>query len=219
MEAHSTTQRGATGQYGDVLTKTPAHRPSRRDEIVDAAIMVFSQRGFVDTSIGDVAEAAEVAVTAVYYHFAGKEDLYGAAIAKVLSAVDDVVASVRADDAPADSDTLHRVIDAVWEWVDENPGPATLMHLHTPAATRQAVQLRREFDELHVRRAFAYLDEGADQPSPHRLAVATLAIRTLVDMLIAIHPMRMPGGPLSDCSPTAVRKAVQSMATRLVLTL
>jgi hypothetical protein len=103
--------------------------------------------------------------------------------------------------------------------VDENPGAATLMHLHTPAATRQAVLLRREFDELHVRRAFAYLDEGGDQPSLHRQAVATLAIRTLVDMLIAIHPMRMAGGPLSDCSPTAVRKAVQSMATRLVLTL
>jgi AcrR family transcriptional regulator len=202
-----------------MLMKTPAHRPSRRDEIVDAAIMVFSQRGFVDTSIGDVAEAAEVAVTAVYYHFAGKEDLYGAAISKVLSAVDEVVASVRADDAPADSDTLHQVIDAVWEWVDENPGAATLMHLHTPAATRQAVLLRREFDELHVRRAFAYLDEGGDQPSLHRQAVATLAIRTLVDMLIAIHPMRMAGGPLSDCSPAAVRKAVQSMATRLVLTL
>jgi hypothetical protein len=111
------------------------------------------------------------------------------------------------------------VIDAVWEWVDENPGPATLMHLHTPAATRQAAQLRREFDELHVRRAFAYVHDSSDAPSPHRQAVATLAVRTLVDMLIAIHPMRMPGGPLSNYSPAVVRKAVQSMSTRLVLTL
>ena len=54
-----------------MVTKLPAHRPSRRDEIVDAAIVVFGQRGFVDTSISDIAEAADVAVTAVYYHFAG----------------------------------------------------------------------------------------------------------------------------------------------------
>ena len=202
-----------------MVTKLPAHRPSRRDEIVDAAIIVFARRGFVDTSITDIAVAADVAVTAVYYHFAGKEDLYGAAIRKVLSSVDDVVAGVRADDAPADSDTLHRVIDAVWEWVDENPEPATLMHLHTPAATRQAAQLRGEFDDLHTRRAFAYLDEGVagEHPSAQRLGIATLAVKTLVDVLIAIHPMRMPGGPLGTCSPKALRAAVKSLSTRLVL--
>jgi hypothetical protein len=112
------------------------------------------------------------------------------------------------------------VIDAVWEWVDENPDPAKLMHLHTPAATRQAVQLRREFDELHVRRAFAYLRDGGDDggtPSAQRLALATLAVRTLVDVLIAIHPMRMAGGPLSECSPKTLRAAVKSLSTRLVL--
>ncbi len=36
----------------------PAHRPSRRDEILDAAIAVFAAQGFVDTSISDVAEQA-----------------------------------------------------------------------------------------------------------------------------------------------------------------
>jgi AcrR family transcriptional regulator len=200
-----------------MVAKPPAHRPSRRDDIVDAAISEFSRCGFVDASISEIAAAAGVAVTAVYYHFAGKEDLYGAAITSVLASVDQVVASVRPDDA-VDDDTLHRVIDAVWEWVDDNPEPATLMHLHTPAATRQAMQLRREFDDLHVQRAFAYTGSADDGqgPSSRRKAIATLSVRTLVDVLIAIHPMRMPGGPLSDCSPTALRKAVKSLSTRLV---
>ena len=200
------------------MTKLPAHRPSRRDDIVDAAISVFARRGFVDTSIGDIAEAADVAVTAVYYHFAGKEDLYGAAIAKVLHQIDEIVARIRADDAPAESDTLDRIIDAVWDWVDENPDPAKLVHLHTPAATRQAAQLRREFDELHVRRAFAYLEDSADAATtaPQRLAVATLALRTLVDVSIAIHPMRMPGGPLSGCSPKTLRRSMKEISARLI---
>jgi len=200
------------------VTKLPAHRPSRRDDIVDAAISVFARRGFVDTSIGDIADAADVAVTAVYYHFAGKEDLYGAAIAKVLHQIDEIVARIRADDAPAESDTLDRIIDAVWDWVDENPDPAKLVHLHTPAATRQAAQLRREFDELHVRRAFAYLEDSADAATtaPQRLAVATLALRTLVDVSIAIHPMRMPGGPLSGCSPKTLRRSMKEISARLI---
>jgi len=207
------------GKTGSV-TKLPAHRPSRREEIVDAAIDVFAEKGFVDTSMSDIAKAADVAVTAVYYHFAGKEDLYGAAIGSVLESVNEVVASVRPDDAPANENTLDQVIDAVWDWVDNNPGPARLMHLHTPAATRQAAQMRREFDDLHVRRAFAYLLEpvGSNGPSQQRLDVTTLAIRTLVDMLIAIHPMRMPGGPLSSCSPAKLRAATKAVSTRLILT-
>ena len=203
-----------------MVSKLAAHRPSRRDDIVDAAITVFAQRGFLDTAISDIARAADLAVAAVYYHFAGKEELYGAAIGKVLNTVDQVVATVRADDAPAQTDTLHRVIDAVWEWVDENPDPAKLMHLHSPAATRQAAQLRRDFDDSHVRRAFAYVGDASrsDTPSGLRLGVATIAVRTLVDVLIAIHPMRVSGGPLGDCDAIELRHAVQSLASRLVLT-
>ncbi|MEZ5217145.1 MAG: TetR family transcriptional regulator [Ilumatobacteraceae bacterium] len=66
--------------------KRPAHRPSRRQSIIDAAIRVFAERGFVDTALTDVAEAADVAVTAVYYHFSGKDELFGAAMRHVLEA-------------------------------------------------------------------------------------------------------------------------------------
>jgi AcrR family transcriptional regulator len=192
-----------------------AHRPSRKDSIVDAAIEVFATHGFVDTSIAQVADVAGVAVTAVYYHFAGKHELYEAAIARVLTTVDEIVAGERADDAPGDEDTLHRVIDAVWVWVDANPGPATLVHLHTPAATRRSAELRREFDELHVERAFAYVDESVVR-SPAGRAEALIAVRTLVDLLIAIHPMRLAGGPLSAYSSTDVRATVKQISTKLL---
>ena len=44
----------------------PAHRPSRRNDIIDAAIRQFARNGFVDASISDVASEADVVVTAVY---------------------------------------------------------------------------------------------------------------------------------------------------------
>jgi AcrR family transcriptional regulator len=194
----------------------PAHRPSRRDEIIDAAITVFAQHGFVDASIANVAEQAGVAVTAVYYHFSGKQELYEAAIAKVLRTVDDIVAAVRADDAPGDRDALHRTITAVWEWVDANPNPAMLMSLHTPAATRRSAELREEFDELHVRRAFAYLDETPTRLSAVQLAERGMAVRVLVDLLIAIHPMRLADGPLSGYRSSVLLAAVKRVSTRLL---
>jgi AcrR family transcriptional regulator len=199
------------------VTKPLAHRPSRREEIIEAAVPVFARNGFVDASMNDVADRAGVTVTAVYYHFSGKEELYEAAIAHVLRTVDEVVANVRADDAPASPGDLHRVIEAVWEWVDDNPEAATLVHLHTPSATRQAAGLRHEFDELHVRRAFAYLYSGETTvPSAERQAVASLAVRALVDMLIAIHPMRLAGGPLSEFPSKQLLDAVKRVSDRLL---
>ena len=51
----------------------PADRQTRRQAISAEAIRLFARKGFVDASIGDVAEEAEVAVTAVNYHSSGKE--------------------------------------------------------------------------------------------------------------------------------------------------
>ncbi len=177
---------------------------------------MFAAHGFVDAAIAQVAETAGVAVTAVYYHFASKTDLYEAAISKVLRTVDDVVAAVRADDAPGDTETLNHTIDAVWEWVDANPGPATLMSLHTPAATRRSAELRHEFDELHVRRAFAYLDDAPTRTSANRNAEATMAVRVMVDLLISIHAMRVAGGPLSSYPSADLRKVVKQVSNRLL---
>ena len=69
----------------------PAHRPSRRNDIIDAAIRQFARKGFVDASISDVAEEADVVVTAVYYHFSGKEELFSAAVNRVFESISDVV--------------------------------------------------------------------------------------------------------------------------------
>ncbi len=70
-----------------VQPSLPAHRPSRRNDIVDAAIRQFARKGFVDASISDVAEEADVVVTAVYYHFSGKEELFSAAVDQVFRSI------------------------------------------------------------------------------------------------------------------------------------
>ena len=70
-----------------------AHRPSRRTEIIDAAIRLFARKGFVDASISEVAEEAGVVVNAIYYHFASKEELFTAAVQSVFSSISAMVAT------------------------------------------------------------------------------------------------------------------------------
>lgn len=50
--------------------------PGRRGEILDAALSVFSERGFDGGSMREIASRVGVTEPALYRHFAGKEDLF-----------------------------------------------------------------------------------------------------------------------------------------------
>jgi AcrR family transcriptional regulator len=56
------------------MVTAPKTDPERR--LLNAAAKLFAQKGYAETSIRDLAEAADVNVAAVNYHFGDKENLY-----------------------------------------------------------------------------------------------------------------------------------------------
>jgi AcrR family transcriptional regulator len=54
----------------------------RRTGILDAALAVFSQRGYHSASIDDIAREAGVSKALIYEHFASKQELYADLIAR-----------------------------------------------------------------------------------------------------------------------------------------
>ena len=63
-------------------TKRRLTAEERRSGILDAALAVFSQRGYHDSSIDDIASEAGVSKALIYEHFASKQELYGDLIAR-----------------------------------------------------------------------------------------------------------------------------------------
>ncbi|MGN6101053.1 MAG: TetR/AcrR family transcriptional regulator, partial [Devosia sp.] len=47
----------------------------RRQELLDIALKLFATRGYDETSVNDVIEAAGLSKGAFYHHFSSKEDL------------------------------------------------------------------------------------------------------------------------------------------------
>lgn len=208
----------AAGGTDGLPAKLPAHRPSRRQEIVDAAIKVFARTGFAETSVQDVAEEAGVVPTAVYYHFTGKDELFDVALQAVIADIDAVVEAARptgGDQAAA----LAQIIAAVWEWIETRPDHARILYSHLPGATKQARVLREQFEEQHIERAYVYARPGTLQerlPDPQAAhAAVRLSVRTLIHLLIAIQSMRLDGGPLSRRSPRALRAALEEVSQRM----
>ena len=215
----ATTARSGSGHDQEPRPRRAAHRPSRRASIVAAAIRVFAREGFVDASVQAVAVEAGVAPTAVYYHFAGKEALFDAALSTVHDAINAVVVQARADDAPGDPASLGHVIDAVWAWLEANPESCQLLYHHLPGSTGRARTLQDEFERLHVRRGFDYI--VAQRPPRRRSTVAahaaeTLAVRTLISLTVLVHPMRSQDGPLARYPESAVQGVLREVSARIV---
>ena len=89
-----------------------------------------------------IAREAGVGPSVVYYHFAGKPDLYEAALRQVFGAVIAVVVATRTDQEPGGPGALDAVLTAVWEWLDENCEACQLLFDHVPGMTTRVTTLR-----------------------------------------------------------------------------
>ncbi|HEB88768.1 MAG TPA: TetR/AcrR family transcriptional regulator, partial [Deltaproteobacteria bacterium] len=91
----------------------------RRDDILAAASRAFSEKGFQDTQVAEIANAAEVSLNSVYALFKGKEELYEAVLSTAARTVGSRVRdAVR--DIPDPAERLLCIIDALFACFEEH---------------------------------------------------------------------------------------------------
>jgi len=64
------------------MRRTKEEAEVTRQTLLDAGLKVFSQKGYADTTLDDIAEEAGVTRGAIYHHFGGKAELYNSVIAE-----------------------------------------------------------------------------------------------------------------------------------------
>jgi TetR/AcrR family transcriptional regulator, transcriptional repressor of aconitase len=70
----------------DIMPKvTDAHREARREQILDAAMRCFAEKGFQRTSMADIGAASGLSAGAIYLQFAGKQQIALEAGRRVMS--------------------------------------------------------------------------------------------------------------------------------------
>jgi AcrR family transcriptional regulator len=67
------------------LTRPRRGEPRARTKILDASRRLFARRGFSETSVGDIARAADVARATVYNNFDDKQDILAAIISDYMT--------------------------------------------------------------------------------------------------------------------------------------
>jgi TetR/AcrR family transcriptional regulator len=78
-------------------------RTRNERQILKAATIVFSRKGFDGTRIAEIAKQAGLPKANVYYYFSSKEDIYAAAIAQLIQGWDDALEHISRDREPIES--------------------------------------------------------------------------------------------------------------------
>jgi AcrR family transcriptional regulator len=105
------------------MSTTPKRRltaEERRTGILDAALAVFSQRGYHDASIDEIAGEAGVSKALIYEHFASKQELYAELIARnARDLTQRVAGALSGVDIASTADRLATGLEAFFAFVEE----------------------------------------------------------------------------------------------------
>jgi AcrR family transcriptional regulator len=199
--------------------KRPAHRPSRRRQIIDAATAVFAREGYVEASVEDIAKAAGVAPTAIYYHFGGKEELFIQALRAGMEAFSEAILHARPDTEAGTIEGLRAVLRAGWNFWQANPNVSRLVSRYSEGSTVQALQLRREWEERHLERAYDYVAATRSTRSTRKAreqhAAHAMTMRVMLDVILVAQAAALDGA-FGRVSRESLIKAVEEMCVALI---
>jgi AcrR family transcriptional regulator len=92
----------------------------RRAEILDAALDVFSERGYHAASIDEIASQAGISKALIYEHFPSKKDLHASLLERHVQEIFERLAESAAGPDPGEV-RLRAGVDAFLKWVETHP--------------------------------------------------------------------------------------------------
>lgn len=103
-------------------------RAVREQQMLDAAVHIFGQRGYMAASMDDIAELAGVSKPLVYLYLNSKDELFTACIRREAKALTDAVRAGVRTDLPADRQLWEGLL-AFFAHTLQNPDGWAVLHL------------------------------------------------------------------------------------------
>src|SRR6266508_5953407 len=115
-----------------VAQVSSSRREVRRQELVDAAVAVFSAKGVAAASVDDIVRAAGVAKGTFYLYFATKDDAVNAVASTMVEGVAERVQAVATDTTRSPVERLLAFGAGISEVVDESYERELIDVFHRP---------------------------------------------------------------------------------------
>ncbi|WP_072314613.1 TetR/AcrR family transcriptional regulator [Agrococcus sp. Marseille-P2731] len=165
-----------------------------RDSMLEVVVEAFNERGYDATSLGVLAERLGLSKSAIYHHFASKEQMLEVALGMALDALEAVFEQPGATTGPIVDRIRHVIRGAVLVLCERTPYVTLLLRLrgNTPIEL-EAMRRRREID-AKLRALFeASRDEGTLRADME----PRIAERLTFGMVNSIVEWYRPDGPFT----------------------
>lgn len=164
-----------------------------REQVLAVAVQLFNEQGYDATSVADVAARLGLTKSALYHHFASKEELLRLALDAALDALEDVLDRALAAPGTA-SDHLREVVrGAVQVLIDRQPAVTLLLRVRGNTAVEQeALRRRRVFDQ----RVTTLVREAQREGLVRADIDAAVATRLVFGMVNSLVEWYRPEGPV-----------------------
>jgi len=140
-------------------------RAVREQQMLDAAVQLFSANGYHETSMDAIAAQAQISKPMLYLYYGSKEELFGACLNRELGRFIDAVRS-DIDLKQSPRELLRSTIGSVLHYIDANR--ASWIVLYAQATSSQAfAHTVREGRERIIDLVARLLESGTRQPHPH----------------------------------------------------
>jgi AcrR family transcriptional regulator len=139
-------------------------RAVREQQMLDAAVQMFSVNGYHETSMDAIAAEAEISKPMLYLYYGSKEELFGAVLNRELTRFVDAVRG-DIDFTQSPKDLLRSAVVSYLSYIDANR--ASWIVLYTQATSSQAfAHTVREGREKIVELVGRLLQSGTRNPQP-----------------------------------------------------
>ncbi|MGW2491860.1 TetR/AcrR family transcriptional regulator [Streptomyces sp. NPDC001606] len=153
-------------------------RAVREQQMLDAAVRIFGQRGYMAASMDEIAELAGVSKPLVYLYLNSKEDLFTACIRREAAALTGAVRAAVRPGLSADRQ-LWDGLQAFFAHTAEHPDGWTVLHLqartHGEPFAAEAAAMRAEIVAFVTRLVAVAAREAHQDPDLPEHEVAGLA--------------------------------------------
>jgi AcrR family transcriptional regulator len=193
---------------------------TRRDDILDEATRLFAARGFDGASMSELATAVGMRKASLFYHFASKEELYGATVNRLVV----VLGRVMGEAARAEGSHLERLdalSDKVTGLLGTDPYAARLLLrvVMDWGAVMQGALAEGMMSVLEVGRSFLASGQQAREfreGDPHQFILSVLGVYFL-PFAVADLASRLTGKASDDPTYIEGRRASARRDARAIL--
>ncbi|HKW54991.1 MAG TPA: TetR/AcrR family transcriptional regulator [Stellaceae bacterium] len=161
---------------------SPEHKRDTRARILESARRLFNRKGFAETSIDEIMTEAGLTHGGFYRHFAGKDELYAAAVRQFLCKPEPAPWQAKYAALRADKPRARRIVDAYLshEHFDDRDGCCPLLAMASDVS-RSGAAVKSAYQEVAETLVDVFAANLGDARARERaLVLAALCVGSMI---------------------------------------